>query len=536
MADQVELTDDEGRRVRLLEPLGKGGFGSVWLAEVESTGGLVHRMAVKLLHEELMTDDELVARARDEARLMSQLNHDHVVKVHALTRLGGRSAVLMEYVEGIDCTALLADCRQRGEPGLPLGIALAITERAASALHAAWTARSPQTGRPLKVVHRDIKPSNLLVSVSGAVKVMDFGVARAEFDREARTESVQFGTQRYMAPERWLESRAGPESDVFSLGVTLWELAAGTRFERLPLQPDHFEQKRAHQLADLERHTPADPRVLRELQDLLRGMLAFESSERPGAGEVEERAGSILERARGPEPRRWARARVPQLVAARGEALGQDAELAALSGTLSQRVTPELTEVTAAETEQDAPPSRLPVYAGMGAALLAVLGLGSFGIWTLWPPAPEEAPVAEEAPIAEEAEPEEAVEPPPAAVELAPEAAIEAPKRSAPRPAVAEPEPELEPEVEEPEPVAAIEPPAAVETTWIKITADPRDGGVTRDGASIPTFQEVEYEVGSTVRLVYTWPDAQTVVCTKQITSDIRRIKFDKARLECTSS
>ncbi len=510
-------------------------------------------MAVKLLHEELMQDEELVARARDEARLMSQLNHDHVVKVHALTRLSGRSAVLMEYVEGIDCTALLADCRRRGEPGLPLPIAVAITERAASALHAAWTSISPQTGRPLCVVHRDIKPSNLLVSVSGAVKVMDFGVARAEFDREASTQSVQYGTQRYMAPERWLESKAGPESDVYSLGVTLWELAAGTRFERLPLSQVHYDGKRGEQLAELGRHTPADPRALGVLQSLLARMLAFEPRDRPSAAEVEELCGSLLDSVRGPDLRRWARRIVPPLVSARAGELRDDADLQALSGTLSQHVTPQETAATPPRVEptwNDSPslgdseglaegPSKLPVIVAMAVALIAVLGFGGVAAWNMVPADEtvtdevvdhEMDEAADEEPAVEVVA-EEPVEPAPAA---------RAPRRVQPETPVAEVvEPIAEP-VAEPigEPVIkVVERPAdEPEITWIKITADPRDGVVTRDGVSIPSFQNVQYEVGATVRLTFTWPDAQSVTCEKQITSDIAKIKFDKEKRACTYS
>jgi len=534
----VELVDDAGRRVRLLKPLGKGGFGSVWLAEVHASSGLVHRMAVKLMHEELMQDEELVARARDEARLMSQLNHDHVVKVHALTRLSGRSAVLMEYVEGIDCTALLAAARKEGEPGLPLPIALGITERAASALHAAWTTVSPQTGRPLRVVHRDIKPSNLLVSVSGAVKVMDFGVARAEFDREAHTESVQYGTQRYMAPERWLHSEAGPASDVFSLGVTLWELLAGTRFERLPLAEDHYNDKRRGQLEDLERHTPADPRTLGRIQELLGGMLAFDPGDRPAASAVEDSCGRILEAAQGPDLRRWARRHVPPLVDARQDRLGGDRDLVALTGTLSQHVTPQETAATppaGTPTLAPEPPSRTPVYLAVVFAAALVLGIGGFALSRLLPPAPDEVPAAD----VEEPEVEEAEAEAPEVEAPEEEPVVEAAPRRTPSRAKVEPEaePVAEPVAEEAPTVVITErPPPAAEFTWIKITADPRDGTVTRNGAPVPAYEEVQYEVGSTVRLTFTWPDQQAVTCEKEITADLMRIKFDKAKQACTYS
>ena len=125
---QVELQDTNRRKIRLLKPLGKGGFGAVYLADVYSPEGLVQRMAVKLLHEEFARDNQLAARARDEARLMSQLNHDHVVKVHALTQVGERAAVLMEYVEGVDGAALLDAADRAKERGLPPRVCAAIIE------------------------------------------------------------------------------------------------------------------------------------------------------------------------------------------------------------------------------------------------------------------------------------------------------------------------------------------------------------------------------------------------------------------------
>ena len=93
-------------------------------------------MAVKLANPEIMQDRDLLARARDEARLMSQLSHDHVVRVHALTEVEGRAAVLMEFIEGVDCTKLML---HEHPDAMPPTVAGGIVERAASALHAAWT-------------------------------------------------------------------------------------------------------------------------------------------------------------------------------------------------------------------------------------------------------------------------------------------------------------------------------------------------------------------------------------------------------------
>ena len=99
---------------------------------------------------------------------------------------------------------------------------------------------------------------------------------RSRFEREAETQSVQFGTQRYMAPERWLHGEAGPASDVYSLGVTLWELLAGTRFERLPLQEGAYLAKLEQQIEDLRVHTPLDPDAADRVERVLRQMMRFQ--------------------------------------------------------------------------------------------------------------------------------------------------------------------------------------------------------------------------------------------------------------------
>src|SRR6185295_12772950 len=143
---------------------------------------------------------------------------------------------LMEYVDGIDANHLYK------RVPFPPRAALEAVAAVASALAAAYGTVSPRTGSALHAIHRDIKPSNLLVSAHGGLKVLDFGVARANFDREGSTESVQFGTPRFMAPEQWLHNRAGPEVDVFALALTTLSLLTGKEHERLPLERRRYEE------------------------------------------------------------------------------------------------------------------------------------------------------------------------------------------------------------------------------------------------------------------------------------------------------
>ena len=528
---QVELQDTNRRKIRLLKPLGKGGFGAVYLADVYSPEGLVQRMAVKLLHEEFARDNQLAARARDEARLMSQLNHDHVVKVHALTQVGERAAVLMEYVEGVDGAALLDAADRARERGLPPRVCAAIIEHSASALHAAWTTRSPQTGQPLRVVHRDIKPSNLLLSSGGVVKVMDFGVARAEFEREAQTQSVQFGTQRYMAPERWLHGEAGPESDIYSLGITLWELLTGGRFERLPLQETSYNKRRAEHLEQLRGLQGGEP-----LMEIVEGMLAFSPEVRLNAQQVEERLGALADNLPGPELRRYARKVVPPLVESRLAALANDPDLREISGTLQTRGGPSVTppakaEAPAAPAEaeiaprapvtptahDDEVPSWLPVVVGSGAVLAA--GLVAVLVWWFFlrpepGPAPEVEPVA---PVVE-----------PAAVEVP--VVVEPAPTPSPTGTRTKTTPKQDATVKPaPAPAPAVTPAASAATISYSLLSDPAGLTATVAGKSVTTPSRVELKPGEyTVRFSQ---GGETVFdCPVKVDENNTRVKLDSRR------
>ncbi|MFM2244657.1 MAG: hypothetical protein RL071_731, partial [Pseudomonadota bacterium] len=297
------------RTVRFLETIGTGGFGSVYLAEVHARGGFVQRLAVKVLSAELAASSDVAARHRDEARLLALLNHDNIVKVVDMVEIDGRPALLMEVVDGVDGGALL-----RHAP-LPARAAVEVGQAVASALRFASETPEPGTGRPLAVVHRDIKPANILISRHGGVKVLDFGIARGDFDREGRTESVQFGTARYMAPEQFLANESSEKVDIYALGVTLLELLAGRQLARAPLQPEPFA---AHVRAALDAVLVAwAPQPRATAHALLRSMCAWQPEDRPRAAEVHAACLGLAEQLPGPGLARYAPAAVPGLIEAR---------------------------------------------------------------------------------------------------------------------------------------------------------------------------------------------------------------------------
>lgn len=265
-------------RYEILSALGQGSFGVVYLARYWGPEGFTRLVALKVLRDDVALPEDVARRTRDEARILGMIRHRAIVQVDRLVSLGDRIAVAMEYVEGISLSQLLS-----AGPLAPRH-ALEIAAEVAGALHVAHGTKGPD-GRPLGLMHRDIKPSNILISVHGEVKVLDFGVARADFRaREALTRDLYVGTPGYMAPERLLrvERAAG---DVYSLGVVLWELLARTRFGRSSCVAEQHEERTSRAIASLV----SGPGLPMELAELLSAMMSFNPDNRPRAREVEQR-------------------------------------------------------------------------------------------------------------------------------------------------------------------------------------------------------------------------------------------------------
>jgi tRNA A-37 threonylcarbamoyl transferase component Bud32 len=283
------------------EVVGKGSFGTVYRAVLRRTGGFRKDVAVKVLHDRWIADRVITARLRDEARVLGLLRHRALPTAEGLFWVADHPALVTEFVDGVTLTQL------RARRPVPLTVALELCAEVANALHVAWHTTGPD-GRPLHLVHRDIKPSNLQVTRAGEVKLLDFGVARADFDgREAETHNHLVGSLSYMSPER-LDFVHGPEGDVYSLGVVLAEVLLGRRPERTSAdraRHQAFLASLGEQLAALHQETSSSGVV-----DLIRDLLAYEAGDRPAAREVERRCRDLRRSLRGPDLVDWAEAAV----------------------------------------------------------------------------------------------------------------------------------------------------------------------------------------------------------------------------------
>ncbi len=308
------------RKFEFIREIASGGFGSVYLAKVIHGDGFSRLVAIKLLHRKWSENDEIASRMRDEARLLGWLRHRNIVDVMDLTVIDGRSAVVMEYLDAADARQLIDHCLEE-RTRIPLRVALEVCAASAAALDAAYN-RPPYAGeKPLRVIHRDIKPSNIMVDNQGLVKVLDFGVARAEFDaREAKTAELSFGSLEYMPPERLFFEPEAPSSDIYSLGAALYEMLSLQKLGKAKLRQSEQERFLEERFEDLVEHHPMPSEEAEDiLHDLLRDMLSFDESERPTAADAVVRLRSFARQLDGEGVEEWAERVVPPVVqAARG--------------------------------------------------------------------------------------------------------------------------------------------------------------------------------------------------------------------------
>ncbi len=244
--------------------LGRGGMGEVYEA-VDLD--LDRRVALKFVAPELAADAESLKRFEREARSAAALSHPHLATLYAFERDGGRSFIAMELMSGVS----LRD-RLGGGP-LPVGEALALARDVASAL-----AHAHRRG----IVHRDIKPENLMFDPDGAIKITDFGLARAAQASRMTMTGTSLGTAAYMAPES-VRGTTGAPADVFALGIVLHELIAGS----LPFTGDS-PLALLYTIANQE-PVPlraAQPDVPEEVEALVQRMLVKDPEQRPDAAAV----------------------------------------------------------------------------------------------------------------------------------------------------------------------------------------------------------------------------------------------------------
>jgi len=225
------LADDNvfAEKYDLLRKLGEGGMAEIFLARQRGLGGFQKELVIKRIHRALAKNEGYVELFLDEARIAANLNHPNIVHIYDIGKAYGTYYIAMEYIHGVD---LMDICRRgiREQKFLPLPHAVQIISQVSEGLYFAHTFRD-EYGQPLEIVHRDISPSNILVSFGGLAKLVDFGIAKAATQVHDDAGKVM-GKINYMAPEQIRGEPVDARSDLFALGVVLYEICVGRRLFR----------------------------------------------------------------------------------------------------------------------------------------------------------------------------------------------------------------------------------------------------------------------------------------------------------------
>ncbi|MCK6551509.1 serine/threonine protein kinase, partial [Myxococcota bacterium] len=221
---ELDLARPAAERYQILGRIAAGGMAEIYLARVTSRSGERHEVALKRLYPELQTNQEFVQMFFDEARIASQLGHPNIVDIYELGELDGSLFIAMELVRGVNLKQIFERATELGRP-LPMPFIQRIAIGALDALAHAHTFRG-EDGAPLNIVHRDVSPQNIAVTWQGDVKLLDFGVARAENRLHQTRQGLVKGKFAYMAPEQIVGEPVDGRADLFALAEVLYLLAA----------------------------------------------------------------------------------------------------------------------------------------------------------------------------------------------------------------------------------------------------------------------------------------------------------------------
>jgi len=209
-------------RYRLIEPLGVGGMAETFRATYSGPAGFERTVVVKRILPANCADPEFLQMFAAEARILGMLHHPNVVQVYDFGESDGTLFLVLEYVDGPSIARLLRVLRKARRP-VPVAIAAQIAREICRALDYVHGLRTAD-GEPMRVIHRDVTPSNIMLTTTGAVKLLDFGIAKYETSGTYTQHRMVKGKTSYMAPEIIEERRFDARADLFALGVVLHEI------------------------------------------------------------------------------------------------------------------------------------------------------------------------------------------------------------------------------------------------------------------------------------------------------------------------
>ncbi|MSP55994.1 MAG: serine/threonine protein kinase [Myxococcales bacterium] len=272
----------------ILEKIATGGMADVYRARLEGAMGFEKILVIKRILDTLAKDEEFKELFQSEARIAALLSHVNIVQVFELGEVNGSLYIAMEHVNGIDLARLASRARPMGE--FPVSLALFIVGEVLRALQFAHTAE--HEGKPLHVVHCDISPQNVLLSHAGEVKLTDFGISRAAIQKG--DQDVIRGKYAYMSPEQVEARPLDGRSDLFSLGIVLYELLTGRRLFKARSRDETLARVRR---AEVPSPRGFRPEISEDLEEFLLKTLARTREDRwANASEMNDAIAQLIVR------------------------------------------------------------------------------------------------------------------------------------------------------------------------------------------------------------------------------------------------
>ena len=275
-------------KYKLIAELGHGGMADVFLAVQAGPAGMGFRKltVVKRLRQNLADEPEFISMLVDEARIAARLNHPNVVQTNEVGSVGNQYFLAMEYLDGQPLHRIQHRSAQRSKAGDPVPLTAElqylVLMDALAGLHHAHELQD-YDGTPLSIVHRDMTPQNIFLTYEGQTKVVDFGIAKAAGRSSETRQGVVKGKVRYMAPEQALGLHVSRRTDVFAVGIMMWEAAVGKRMWR---DYEEIEIVRALVSGELPKMPrEIDPTIPEEVDAIIRKALALKIDERYATAE-----------------------------------------------------------------------------------------------------------------------------------------------------------------------------------------------------------------------------------------------------------
>ncbi len=264
------------QRFKIIERLDKGGMAEVFRGVSESLRGFKKHVAIKRILPNLAQNTKFVSMFLDEARLSLNLQHANIVQVFDIGQAADTYFLVMEYVNGANLKAVIEHVEGQGRL-MPIPEALYIMIESCKGLSYAHQLESPETGEPLHIVHRDISPPNILMSKNGEVKLVDFGLAKANSQIEETDPGVVKGKFSYLSPEAAQGLEVDARADIFAIGIILYEMLTG---RRLFFGSSDYETIQLVREARIPSIQAQSPKVDSDLERIVRKALARNPDDR----------------------------------------------------------------------------------------------------------------------------------------------------------------------------------------------------------------------------------------------------------------